>query len=440
MTNHTALDTWFVPARYGLFIHYGLYSLLGRGEWAMNREAIPPAEYAKLADRFTAEDFDADALCQLAQRGGMRYLVFTTMHHDGFRLYDTQLSDYSSVKTAAKRDLTAEIIAAARRHGLRIGLYHSLNNWFDQPDSVAALESPAAYQTFIDATFARIEELVRRYNPIDMLWYDGWWPFHADRWQAERMNAMVRTIQPHILFNGRNALPGDFATPEQHLSAPVPWRPWEACVTTNQSWGYHPGDRRWKSPAEVIDLLTGVANGRGNLLLNVGPTGSGQVPPPARELIETVGRWIETNDGCIYDTDRWSFDPEQIGPRPASDPAGHRADWYGHGASLVRGNSLYLLLHRWPGKALSFAGLEARVQSARLLDPALELAFRQEAPRLSITGLPESAPGDGRTYPVLRLDCDRPPTLYWTGGMRIPNVPHPHYDPCPSDLAGHNPG
>ena len=131
----------FVHARYGMFIHYGLYSLLERAEWVLNREQIPIDEYRKLADRFTAEHFDATALCDLAVRAGMRYIVLTTMHHDGFRLYDTALSDFSTAKTAAKRDLVAELVKAARARGLRIGLYHSLNNWTDQPDSVAALES-----------------------------------------------------------------------------------------------------------------------------------------------------------------------------------------------------------------------------------------------------------------------------------------------------------
>lgn len=220
---------WFVRARFGLFIHYGLYSLLGRGEWVRNREQIPPEEYTALANQFTAERFDADALADLAVRAGMRYVCFTTMHHDGFRLYDTRLSAFRS-----RRDLTGELVAACRRRGLRIALYHSLNNWHDQPDAVAALEDAASRETFLANTFARLRELVTRYNPIDVLWYDGWWPFDAQGWRATEMNEMVRRIQPHILFNGRNGLPGDFATPEGHLTAPRPWRPWEACIPHNQ--------------------------------------------------------------------------------------------------------------------------------------------------------------------------------------------------------------
>ena len=170
----------FSRLRYGLFIHYGLYSLLGRGEWAWNREEIPEADYSALANRFTADKFDADALCDLAVRSGMRYVVLTTMHHDGFRLYDSALSDFSTMQTSARRDLVAEFVTAARKRGLRIGLYHSLNNWHDQPDPVLALEDKAAYAKLIDATFARIRELVTKYNPIHLLRSDGFRVITAD--------------------------------------------------------------------------------------------------------------------------------------------------------------------------------------------------------------------------------------------------------------------
>jgi len=177
----------FTSARYGMFIHYGLYSVLGRGEWALNREKIPLAEYRQLTQQFTAEKFDAEAICDLAVRARMRYLIFATMHHEGFRLYDTSLSEFNSVKSAANRDLVAELVTAARACGLGIGLYHSLNSWTEEPDAVMALENAAAYKVFIGRVHERIRELVTRFNPIDVLWYDGWWPFNADGWQATRM-------------------------------------------------------------------------------------------------------------------------------------------------------------------------------------------------------------------------------------------------------------
>ena len=414
---------WFAEARYGLFIHYGLYSLLGRGEWALNREQIPLPEYQALAQRFTAERFDAPAICDLAVRAGMKYVVLTTMHHDGFRLYHTDLSDFCATKTAAGRDLVAELVQAARERGLRVGLYHSLNNWTDQPDAVAALEDPVQYQAFIKGVFARLRELATRFNPVDIIWYDGWWPFNAEGWQAEAMNEMLRGIQPHLLFNGRNCLPGDFATPEQHLSAPRPWRPFEACVTLNDSWGWHAGDNDWKSPRQVADMLITLAQQNGNLLLNVGPRGDGSIPTQSVQILETVGEWLGRYGEGIYGTEPFTLDPLQRGD--------HRGDWSHFGAYTVRGNSLYLFARRWPGRECVIGGLEGKVLSAHLLGCGGALKVSQESGRVRLSGLPAYSPDP--LCPVIRLDCDAPPSLYLTGGLRPPNIPHPRYDPKPAD-------
>lgn len=414
----------FSEARYGLFVHFGLYSAIGRGEWVMNREEISPAEMREVAEEFDPAAFDAEEIADLAVTGGMKYLVFTTMHHEGFRLYHSELTDFCSMKLGPKRDFVAEIIRAARTRGLKVGLYHSLNNWFDQPDAVAALENNEAYEVFIENTFARIRELVTRYNPIDILWYDGWWPFDAKGWQAERMNAMVREIQPHILFNGRNGLPGDFATPEQHLAAPKPWRPWEACITLNDNWGFHAGDQNWKTPAQVIKMLTQVAQGRGNLLLNIGPRGDGSIPGRSVEIIHAVGRWLETHGECLWGTDLCTIDPYTRGD--------HAGDITHHGPFTRKGNNLYLILTSLPEDRLIVTGLECRVLAASILG-ADRVEFRQESGRLSVrtAGIEQS---DGLP-PVLKLECDRPPVIYKTGGMRIPSTPHPRYDPVPADIA-----
>lgn len=417
--------TWFEEARYGLFIHFGLYSLIGRGEWTMNREGISPAELREVAARFDPTGFDANAIADLAVAGGMKYLVFTTMHHEGFRMYDSELSDFCSTKLGPKRDFTAEIIAAGRKRGLKIGLYHSLNNWYDQPDGVAALESPADYETFIKNTHARIRELVTRYNPIDILWYDGWWPFDARGWRAKEMNAMVREIQPHILFNGRNGLAGDFATPEQHLAVPQPWRPWEACMTLNNNWGFHAGDQNWKSPTEIIKLLVRAAQGRGNVLLNIGPRGDGTIPSESENLIRTVGEWLKTHGECLRDTDLWTFDPHNRGE--------HRADWCHHGPMTASGNNLYLIATCEPPDRLVIRNVEAKVQEVIRLGEG-SLPFSQIGEKVEVELPPTSTPTP--TLPrVYKFACDRPPTLYGTGGMRPPTVEHPRYDPMPSDIA-----
>ncbi|MCX6972540.1 MAG: alpha-L-fucosidase [Verrucomicrobia bacterium] len=419
-------DSWFTEARYGLFIHYGLYSLLERGEWVWNREEIPREEYRALAARFTAKDFDADWLCRMAVDAGMRYVVLTTMHHEGFRLYPTELSDFHIGNSgAAGRDLVAEIIAATRKHRLKVGLYHSLNNWYDQPDAVAALEDPAAYEKFITATHARIRELVTRYNPIDILWYDGWWPFNAGGWQAEKMNAMVREIQPHILFNGRNGLPGDFATPEQHLSAPNPWHPWEACVTMNESWSFHAGDHEWKTESHLLDMLARCSQGNGNLLLNVGPMPDGIVPEPCVRVLHRVGAWLLKNGEAIYGTELFTFSLQERDD--------HRGDWNFHGPMTVKGNSLFWLLRRPPGDKATLGGLQSNVVSVSRLDNGEALPFTQTGTRLQIAIVP--ATDETGLWPALRIECDTPPVVYQTGGLRVPKAPHPHYDPCPSDIA-----
>ncbi len=414
----------FMELQYGMFIHFGLYSKMARGEWAMNRERIAPAEMEKFARTFRPDHFDADELCQLAVDGGMRYLLFTTMHHDGFRMYDTPLSEFNSMKYCG-RDFVKEIVDSARKHGLKVALYHSLNNWYDQPDAVQALEDPKAYQVFIENTFARLKELVTVFNPVDVIWYDGWWPFNAEGWQAERMNAELRAIQPELLFNGRNCLPGDFGTPEQHLTAPSPWRPWEACVTLNNHWGYHAGDQDWKRPVEIINMLLTTGAGHGNLLLNIGPRGDGTIPEESVRIIRTVGQWLR--DGgreAITNCDPFKFSPTQ--PK-----AGDRGDWDPQGRMTVSGNNLFYVLEYWPGDTLAIAGFQGRVLKATACAGTVDLGFSQDGEILRV-GLPESL--RSKTAPVIKLECDRPAAVLRTGGMRNTEAPHPRYDPVQPDI------
>ena len=415
---------WFNDARFGLFIHYGLYSMLERGEWVMNRERTTPAEMRKLAETFNPENFDADFLCDLACETGMRYINLTTMHHEGFRLYDTELSDFNSMNYCG-RDLGDELVTAARKHGLRISLYHSLNNWFDQPDAVAALENKDAYDEFIGVTHARIKELVTRFNPIDCLWYDGWWPFNAEGWKAEEMNAMVSEIQPNIIFNGRNGLDGDFGTPEGHMSPPVPWRPWEGCMTFNDHWGYHRGDHNWKTPNQIIQLLTTAAQSKGNLLFNIGPKGDGTVPKESLNILKAVGAWVKNNGEAIFDTDMFSYG--------LMDRAGHNGDWSHNGPLTLKSKTLYHIVTAWPGNEVILAGITAEVAKVEILEPAQNCNFTQKGDVLKITGLPVSSPDPVAT--TLKIICKEIPGMYTAGGMRIPQVSHPPYDPCPSDIA-----
>ncbi len=412
----------FSRLRYGMFVHFGLYSVLGRGEWAMNRERIAPGEMEKFArEKFHPDAFDAEALCRLAVEGGMRYIVFTTMHHDGFRLYRSELSDFNAF-TVCGRDFVAEMVAAARKAGLRIGLYHSLNNWHDRPDAAAALENKTSYTEFIANTFARLRELTERFAPFDILWYDGWWPFDAAGWQAEKMNAEMRARCPGLLFNGRNGLSGDFGTPEQHLSAPSPWRPWEACVTLNDHWGFHPGDDNWKNPREIIKMLLTCAKGRGNLLLNVGPDGTGHIPEPSRKIIREVGDFLRRGgDEATEPGDPMSFGPLIRKPE-------EHGDWDAAGVFTASGDRLFLTMLYVPeSKSYTVTGLECIVKRAFCC--GTEIKFVQEGDKLTF-----ELPAGTRPGSVFKFECEGTPSIYRTGGMRVPEVKHPRYDPVAPDL------
>lgn len=413
----------FAAARYGLFLHYGLYSLVGHGEWCYNKERIDRDRYFGRMKEFRADGFDADDFCRLARQAGMTYVLLTTMHHDGFMLYDSKLNPYNSVNAACGRDLVAETVAAARKYGLRVHLYHSLNNWLTQPDAVDALESPAARKVFIENTFARLTELVTKFNPIDCLWYDGWWPFNAEQWEGERMNRVLREIQPWLIFNGRNGLPGDFGTPEGHLAAPRPWRPWESCMTLNNNWAYVPGDDNYKSANTLIDMLLTIGRGNGNLVLGVGPEPNGKIPDRAREIMLEAGAWLNANRDAVFHTE--VFDCGLMSRE------GHRGDWHHLCDCTVSGNMLYLTLRFGMPDELVLTGLGMTPQQVRVLADGRAVPFAFEDGKLTIShvsGLQKRS--------VLAVTCDRPPYIYGCGGRRTPQVPHPPYDPCPSDLLG----
>ncbi|HEY3415262.1 MAG TPA: alpha-L-fucosidase [Armatimonadota bacterium] len=404
---------WLREARLGMFVHWGLYSILGRGEWTMNRERIPIPEYEKLVDQFTAEKFDADALAGLACEMGAKYMIFTTKHHEGFCLFDSQLTDYTSVKRGPKRDFVREVVDACRRAGLGIALYFSLNDWHHQPDATDGLENPKAYENFISYVHGQIRELLTNYGKIDTMWYDGWWPFDAKGWKAEEMNAMARALQPHILFNNRNALPGDFATPEQHVT-PTPGRLWEACLTLNDNWGFAYNDENWKSPQQLLDYVLTAAQFQGNLVMNVGPRADGSIPEIYHQTFSAIGDVVRANPAAFLNTDY------------------HDMDWACIGKFTQKGNTAFLHVLRWPGETLTIAGLECQAKSARMLASGAPVNFSQVADKLVLSGLPATAPNPLDT--VIAIEMDRKPRRYLTGGMRVPNVPHCQYDPVDPNM------
>jgi len=395
---------WFSQARFGLFIHWGLYSLLGRGEWAMFFERIPKDEYARLADRFVPERFDPDAWASLAVRAGMRYAVLTTRHHDGFCLFDSKVSDFTSVKSAAKRDFVAEYVSAFRRHGLRVGLYYSLLDW-RFPGYFDPKGNPESAGEMVAQAHAQVKELMTNYGKIDYLFYDGEWvpgiPYHrtlaestkespaiAEFWRSEELNRMVRQLQPEILINNRSGLAEDVDTPEQFVVPSSPGRLWESCMTIGEFWGYHRGENEFKSPAHLIRLLATSVAGGGNLLLNVGPKPDGTVQEEFLERLEEVGRWLSVNGQSIYGCGR--------------PPEGMNARYLG--CLTAAGKTVYLHIHAWPGDTAVFISEKARFSSACLLADATPLTVRHEHNgRVILSGLPEKPPDPRATVIALEV-------------------------------------
>jgi alpha-L-fucosidase len=377
---------WWHEARFGMFIHWGLYSVLGRHEWAMENEGIPVTEYEQIALRFKPKPNAAREWARLAKQTGQKYMVMTTKHHEGFCHFDSKLTDYCAPKQGPGRDLVKEYVEAARAEGLRVGFYYSLMDWH-HPDGAKCATDELARRRFVDYIHGQIRELLTNYGKIDILWYDVAWPLDAKGWESDKMNEMVFQLQPEIIVNNRNKLDGDFATPEQRIQADQ--RAWESCMTLNDSWGYNRGDDNWKSPKAVVKNLITCAHDTGNYLLNIGPKGDGSIPEESVRIFSSVGKWLARNGATIYQSEKC---------QPA------RSNY----ASFTRkGNTLYMHVYYWPGETVSLGGLRNTVKSVRLFAGGQEVKFDQDNFRVRMTGLPEKAPDDPAT--TIAIECDGEP-------------------------------
>ncbi len=380
---------WWHEAKFGMFIHWGLYSVLGRHEWVMENEGIPVAEYEQLTKQFLPKPTPAKDWAKLARKAGMKYMVMTTKHHEGFCLFDSKLTPYCAPKQACGRDLVREFVDAARGEGLRVGFYHSLMDWH-HPDGALCATDEAARKRFIEYIRGQIKELLTNYGKIDILWYDVAWPLDAAGWESERMNQMVFSLQPDIIVNNRNKLPGDFSTPEQRIQAEQGDRAWEACMTMNDSWGYNKGDDAWKSPKQVVRNLVTCARDGGNFLFNIGPTGDGSIPKESVQILTKVGEWMDKNWSSIYGAEKCQVRRSNL-------------------ANFTRkGDTLYAHIHFWPGDTFAIGGLKSKVKSAHMLTSNKKVAFDQDTFRVRFTGLPPSPPDDPVT--VLAIECENEPT------------------------------
>src|SRR5580704_2168603 len=364
---------WWHEAQFGMFIHWGLYSQIGRHEWEFENEAVPMLEYEPLAKTFKPRPFAARQWARVARDTGMKYMVMTTKHHEGFCNFDTKLTNYNAMQQAPGRDLVREYVDAARAEGMRVGFYYSLMDWH-HPDGANCLTDPAARDRFVTYTHGLVRELMTNYGKVDVLWYDVNWPLDVDGWQSAKMNEMVYSLQPDIIVNNRNGLAADFSTPEQVIRAETGGRAWESCMTLNDSWGYQRADDNWKTPRTVVRNLITCARDGGNYLLNIGPQPDGGIPPESAAVLSEVGDWMKTGGQTIY----------------AADPCHVSRNAYAN--FTAKGNTLFMHVYFWPGTDVSISGLKQKVLSAKVLKTGQSATVSQDGFRTHITGLPASAP------------------------------------------------
>jgi alpha-L-fucosidase len=379
---------WWHQARFGMFIHFGVYSTIARHEWEMENEAVPISEYTAHAKLFKPARGSAREWARLAKAAGMKYMVLTTKHHEGFCNFNTKLTDYNAVKQGPGYDIVGEYVEAARAEGMRVGFYYSLMDWH-HPDGARCATDEAARKRFVEYTHGLIRELLTNYGKIDVLWYDVAWPLDANGWESVRMNEMIFSLQPDIIVNNRNKLDGDFSTPEQRIEASKGDRAWESCMTLNDSWGYQRADDNWKSAKTVIRNLVTCSRDGGNYLLNIGPKPDGSIPPESVKVLTEVGRWMQTNGGTIYGSDMCQ-------PR--------RSAYAGY---TRKGNTLYMHVHFWPGEYVAICGLKNKVQSVRIMKTGEKVPFTQDGFQTKLTGLPMEAPDSPVT--TIAIECDGEP-------------------------------
>ena len=395
---------WWHEARYGMFIHYGLYSQLARGEWVMLDERIPVAEYEKLAPGFRPRKGAAAEWAALAKKAGMKYIVLTAKHHEGFCLWDTKQTDYKATNYGAKRDLVREYVKACRKQGLKVGLYYSLMDWH-HPDGERCAKNEAARKRFVEFTHGCVRELMSNYGKIDVLWYDMPFPLATpELWESERLNGMVRELQPGIIINNRSRTDEDFGTPEQHITPEKEGRAWESCMTlTGGVWGWRADPAEdWASPRAVIKMLQQVTAGGGNILLNIGPKPDGSVPRIAEDCLVKVGRWLRENGEAVYGrVDRVTADKFPVG--------------LNFGKWTLKGKVAYFWCTHWQGKRLVIVQLQNRIKGVRLLASGKRVRVKQEPGKIVFEGLSAKSPDKIAQMTVFRMELEGEPRRERTG-------------------------
>lgn len=404
---------WFQQAKFGMFIHWGPYSVASvEASWPIMKPDpqwnITEAEYVQLYKRFNPVHFDPQAWVKLAQDAGMRYMVFTTKHHDGFCMFDTSLTSYKITRTPYAQDVTSMLARAAHDANMPLGFYYSPPD-MNHPgfrdtskpvkDTWRGDPTRPQWSTYLDYMDAQLRELLTEYGPVALLWFDGL--NDQEKYKGAQVLDLVHQIQPGTLVNNRLGVPGDFVTPEEFipdhiptraeadklkgtvkpddsapatLPAPEDFQPWETCMTINGTWAYNKNDTQYKSAKELIQDLADVASKGGNFLLDVGPTPEGTIQPEFVERLQAIGKWMQAYGDSIYGT---TYGPLQNLP---------------FGKTTAKGRFVYLHVFNWPADGtLVVPGLKERAVQISMIGDKRKLHWRQNEEKLEIQ-VPPTAP------------------------------------------------
>ncbi|MFB0554006.1 MAG: alpha-L-fucosidase [Phycisphaerae bacterium] len=373
--------------KFGLFIHWGPVSLKGteigwsrggerRGRKDKSTGSIPVEIYDNLYKQFNPVKFDADEWIQVAKDAGMKYLVFTSKHHDGFSMFDSQLTDYKITNSPFKRDVVKELADACHKAEIKLGYYYSPVDWY-HPDY--RTENHPRYIKFLHG---QLREICSNYGKIDIIWFDGLGG-RAEDWDSENLFRMIRRLQPHVIINNRAGLPADHDTPEQRIGRFQNDRPWETCMTICRQWAWKPNDQM-KSLKQCIDTLVRVVGGDGNLLFNVGPMPDGLIEPRQVTRLKEMGNWLDEYGRSIYATRGGPFKP---------------GDW---GASTYKGNTIYIHVLNWDEDTLTLPPIPKKIITSSVMTGGAA-TVRQTALAVEIS-VPEAYRKEFDTIIVLQLD------------------------------------
>lgn len=397
---------WFQDAKFGLFVHWGVYSVLGKGEWVMNNDKIPFSEYEKLPPQFNPAEFDPAEWVSLVKAAGMKYITITSKHHDGFAMFDSKLTDWDIIdRTPYKKDVLKMLAEECRKQGVKLFFYHSQLDW-KHPDyfprgrtgqSSGRPESGDWYK-YLDFMDGQLTELLTRYGPVGGIWFDGMWDKPQADWRLRQTYDLIHKLQPAALVGSNHHLAPiageDFQMFEKDLpgsntagfnTTEIGSIPLETCETINGAWGYNASDKRFKSTRDLVHYLVRAAGYNANFLLNVGPMPNGRIQPEFVTRLHEVGQWLGKNGESIYGTRGGP-----VSPRP----------W---GVTTRKGNKIYVHVLNWTDSVLAMPKLPAKVKSAKLLMDGRTLDFREDDKYGFLLTIPQDAADPFDTVIVLEM-------------------------------------